>query len=206
VNPETNPYIPAAGSRPPALVGRERLDRRVREPKDLEAVYGLPLLGVVPENSALSRSAKGRKNAGAPLPASEAEAFHLIRAHLRYFNVDRDGGHDAAHVRDYGLQGSMVVIEPDRIRGNQAVQLGWWLPSRACLPDFTCLDTEVVIPRKRFDRCWWSLVDQPAREEDFLWAGWSKAVGAAHVAVELGDGERGQSVAGGVEQSLLDQA
>jgi len=25
----------------------ERLDRRIREPKDLEAVYGLPLLGVV---------------------------------------------------------------------------------------------------------------------------------------------------------------
>jgi Mrp family chromosome partitioning ATPase len=25
-----------------------------------------------------------------PLPASESEAFHLIRAHLRYFNVDRE--------------------------------------------------------------------------------------------------------------------
>jgi hypothetical protein len=58
------------------------LDRRIREPKDLEAVYGLPLLGVVPESSALSRSAKGKKNAGESLPASEAEAFHLIRAHL----------------------------------------------------------------------------------------------------------------------------
>src|ERR1039457_7184627 len=68
----------------------ERLDRRIREPKDLEAIYGLPLLGVVPESAALSRSAKGRKNAGAALPASEAEAFHLIRAHLRYFNVDRE--------------------------------------------------------------------------------------------------------------------
>jgi capsular exopolysaccharide synthesis family protein len=68
----------------------ERLDRRIREPKDLEVVYGLPLLGVVPESTALSRSAKGRKNAGAALPASEAEAFHLIRAHLRYFNVDRE--------------------------------------------------------------------------------------------------------------------
>ena len=68
----------------------ERFDRRIREPKDLEAIYGLPLLGVVPESAALSRSAKGRKNAGAALPASEAEAFHLIRAHLRYFNVDRE--------------------------------------------------------------------------------------------------------------------
>ncbi len=39
---------------------------------------------------ALSCSAKGKKNAGAALPASEAKAFHLIRAHLRYFNVDRE--------------------------------------------------------------------------------------------------------------------
>jgi capsular exopolysaccharide synthesis family protein len=68
----------------------EHFDRRIREPRDLEAIYGLPLLGVVPESTALSRSAKGKKNAGAPLPASEAEAFHLIRAHLRYFNVDKE--------------------------------------------------------------------------------------------------------------------
>jgi len=68
----------------------ERFDRRIREPKDLEELYGLPLLGVVPESTALSRSAKGKKNAGTALPASEAEAFHLIRAHLRYFNVDKE--------------------------------------------------------------------------------------------------------------------
>jgi capsular polysaccharide biosynthesis protein len=68
----------------------ERLDRRIREPKDLEAIYGLPLLGVVPESAALSRSAKGKKGAREALPAGEAEAFHLIRAHLRYFNVDRE--------------------------------------------------------------------------------------------------------------------
>jgi succinoglycan biosynthesis transport protein ExoP len=68
----------------------ERLDRRIREPKDLEAIYGLPLLGVVPESTALSRTAKSKKDAKEALPASEAEAFHLIRAHLRYFNVDRE--------------------------------------------------------------------------------------------------------------------
>jgi polysaccharide biosynthesis transport protein len=68
----------------------ERLDRRVREPKDLEAIYGLPLLGVVPESSALSRSARGGRNARTALPPGEAESFQLIRAHLRYFNVDRE--------------------------------------------------------------------------------------------------------------------
>lgn len=68
----------------------ERFDRRVREPKDLETIYRLPLLGVVPESSALSRSNRRSGNAREPLPAGEAEAFHLIRAHLRYFNVDRE--------------------------------------------------------------------------------------------------------------------
>jgi polysaccharide biosynthesis transport protein len=68
----------------------ERFDRRIREPKDLEAIYGLPLLGVVPESAALSRSARSKKNGKEVLPPSEAEAFHLIRAHLRYFNVDRE--------------------------------------------------------------------------------------------------------------------
>jgi capsular exopolysaccharide synthesis family protein len=68
----------------------ERLDRRIREPKDLEAIYGLPLLGVVPESAALSRSARSKKNATGALPPGESESFHLIRAHLRYFNVDRE--------------------------------------------------------------------------------------------------------------------
>lgn len=69
---------------------RERLDRRIREPKDLEAIYSLPLLGVVPESAALSRSARRNGETQAVLPPGEAEAFHLIRAHLRYFNVDRE--------------------------------------------------------------------------------------------------------------------
>jgi polysaccharide biosynthesis transport protein len=69
----------------------ERFDWRIREPKDLEAVYGLPLLGVVPESSALSRSARGvGGDKRAVLPPGEAESFQLIRAHLRYFNVDRE--------------------------------------------------------------------------------------------------------------------
>jgi capsular exopolysaccharide synthesis family protein len=74
----------------------ERLDLRIREPKDLQAIYGVPLLGVVPESAALSRSAgrrrsaRGRENVKQPLPPREEEAFQLIRAHLRYFNIDRE--------------------------------------------------------------------------------------------------------------------
>ncbi|MGN6869079.1 MAG: polysaccharide biosynthesis tyrosine autokinase [Solirubrobacteraceae bacterium] len=67
----------------------QRLDRRLREPTDLEEVYGVPLLGVVPESTAL-RQAQGATDHGSELPPNEAEIFGLLRAHIRYFNVDRD--------------------------------------------------------------------------------------------------------------------
>jgi capsular exopolysaccharide synthesis family protein len=68
----------------------EHFDRRIREPKDLEEIYRLPLLGVVSESDALSRSGKGKGEPRRTLPPGEEEAFQLIRAHLRYFNVDRE--------------------------------------------------------------------------------------------------------------------
>jgi len=70
----------------------ERLDRRIKAPEDLGTIYHLPMLGEVPESSALARSARRRKgkDQGVILPPAEAEAFSLIRAHLRFFNVDRD--------------------------------------------------------------------------------------------------------------------
>ncbi len=67
----------------------ERLDQRIREPKELETLYDLPLLGVVPDSSSLSESAR-RARSGQLLPSRETESFHLIRAHLRFFQVDRD--------------------------------------------------------------------------------------------------------------------
>ncbi|HMH48315.1 MAG TPA: polysaccharide biosynthesis tyrosine autokinase [Solirubrobacteraceae bacterium] len=67
----------------------ERFDRRIREPKDLEEIYQLPLLGVIPESSALAGPARRNGYAFDALPDGEAEAFQLLRAHLRYFNVDR---------------------------------------------------------------------------------------------------------------------
>lgn len=64
----------------------ERLDRRIRGAAELEAAYGMPILGVVPES-------REYEHAGtAPLPPIEAEAFALLRARLRYFNVDREIG------------------------------------------------------------------------------------------------------------------
>ncbi len=69
--------------------GLERFDLRVRQPKELEALYGLPLLGVVPEDAVVPPSST---RPGEPLASRPAavEAFQLIRARLRYFNVDRE--------------------------------------------------------------------------------------------------------------------
>jgi capsular exopolysaccharide synthesis family protein len=68
----------------------ERLDRRIKGSEDLEAIYRLPLLGVVPENVAFARSVRDKRGRRVVLPPAEAEAFSLIRAHLRFFNVDRE--------------------------------------------------------------------------------------------------------------------
>jgi succinoglycan biosynthesis transport protein ExoP len=69
----------------------ERFDRRIRKPEDLETIYGLPMLGVVPKSAALSGSSRrARGNKGAALAPADAEAFSLIRAHLRFFNIDRE--------------------------------------------------------------------------------------------------------------------
>ncbi len=70
----------------------ERLDRHIKEPEDLERIFKLPLLGVVPESSAYQLHASGGAGSreGGSLPSGEAEAFRMLRARLRYFNVDRD--------------------------------------------------------------------------------------------------------------------
>jgi len=71
-----------------------RFDRRITKPSELEAIYRLPLLGVVPQSTALAHSDRRETEhsevPGEALPPSEAGAFQLIRARLRYFNVDRE--------------------------------------------------------------------------------------------------------------------
>lgn len=68
----------------------EHFDSRIRQPEDLESIYRLPMLGVVRKSAALSKSVRHNGSERALLPPAEAEAFNLIRAHLRFFNIDRD--------------------------------------------------------------------------------------------------------------------
>ncbi|MBA3617330.1 MAG: CpsD/CapB family tyrosine-protein kinase, partial [Rubrobacteraceae bacterium] len=63
----------------------DRLDRRLRDPKEVEDAFERPVLAGLPESSAL-------KDADPLLhgvPEGEREAFRMLRANLRYFNVSR---------------------------------------------------------------------------------------------------------------------
>jgi capsular exopolysaccharide synthesis family protein len=64
----------------------ERVDRALRDQEDATDLFGLPLLGIIPSSRALSRTAATRPLA----PTVAAEPFRLLRAQLRYFNVDRE--------------------------------------------------------------------------------------------------------------------
>lgn len=69
----------------------EYLDRRIKEPEELESIYRSPLLGVVPNGTSLALSARTTPDTPlAPPPPAAAEAFSLILAHLRSFNAERD--------------------------------------------------------------------------------------------------------------------
>lgn len=57
----------------------ERVDRRLREPRDVEEAFGLPTLGIIPHTPSSGFGFRG----------AELEPYRMLRAHLRYFNVDR---------------------------------------------------------------------------------------------------------------------
>jgi polysaccharide biosynthesis transport protein len=68
----------------------ERLDTRVKEPRDVETIYRRPLLGVIPDSSAYDLPGSAKAGEAEPLLSAEGEVFSLLRAHLRYFNIDKD--------------------------------------------------------------------------------------------------------------------
>jgi receptor protein-tyrosine kinase len=64
----------------------ERLDRRMKDVGDLEAAYRVPLLGTVPQSKSYTRP----PHLASAADRGESEVFRLLRAYLRYFNVDRE--------------------------------------------------------------------------------------------------------------------
>jgi capsular exopolysaccharide synthesis family protein len=65
-----------------------RLDRRLRDAEEVRDEFSLPILATVPESKAISRS--NAKRGPVDLPFAADEAFRMLRAQLRYFNVDRE--------------------------------------------------------------------------------------------------------------------
>jgi capsular exopolysaccharide synthesis family protein len=59
----------------------ERRDRRIKTLEEVEEIYGVPVIGTIPESSALRSRGIGTPH--------EEEPFLMIRAQLRYFDVDR---------------------------------------------------------------------------------------------------------------------
>jgi succinoglycan biosynthesis transport protein ExoP len=67
-----------------------RLDRRLREPDELEEAFGLPVIGAIPRSTAFARGKTHIVPDEIDIAHGEAEAFRLLRARMRYFNVDRE--------------------------------------------------------------------------------------------------------------------
>jgi receptor protein-tyrosine kinase len=66
----------------------ELLDRRLKDPKEIEELYGRPTLGAVPISPALAKVTYDAPE----LKARDRDAFRMLLANLRYFNVDRNVG------------------------------------------------------------------------------------------------------------------
>jgi capsular exopolysaccharide synthesis family protein len=70
----------------------ERLDRRLKDPGEIARAFERPILALIPQISSLGRHGRRDKSILATRtqsPPSYAEAFRMLRANLRYFNVDR---------------------------------------------------------------------------------------------------------------------
>lgn len=119
----------------------ERLDRRITDPEELERIYGLPLLGTIPESAAYRRhSPQQIGEPSAPLPPEELEVFRMLRARLRYFNVDKSlrvvlitsetsGDGKTTVVQDLaeaaaGMGSKVLLVEADMRRPSVSMRLG----------------------------------------------------------------------------------
>jgi len=88
----------------------ERRDRRLKTMPEIEALYDVPIIGTVPESNSL----RVRSAAGSP---REQDAFRMMRAQLRYFDVDRDIKRVMVTSADSGEGKSLVSLNLARAAG-----------------------------------------------------------------------------------------
>lgn len=68
----------------------EQLNRRLRDPDEAREAFDLPVLGTIPFSKAIHTANQGLNGGVSDLPFGENEAFRMLHASLRYFNVDKD--------------------------------------------------------------------------------------------------------------------
>lgn len=67
----------------------ERLDRRLKEPEDLEEIYGVPVLALIPRSRGLRRRRNSNpKKFYSAAVGEEAEPFRTLRSNLRFASHD----------------------------------------------------------------------------------------------------------------------
>jgi non-specific protein-tyrosine kinase len=85
----------------------EALDRRLRDPDEVEQIFERPVLTLVPESDALTKLDAALE----AVPEAEREAFRMLWANLRYFTISRD-------IR------SVLIASADRDDGKSTVAWG----------------------------------------------------------------------------------
>jgi capsular exopolysaccharide synthesis family protein len=83
----------------------EALDRRLRDPTEVEQIFERPLLAALPESAALTNLDTDLES------VPQAEAFRMLWANLRYFTLSRD-------IR------SVLITSADRDEGKSTVSWG----------------------------------------------------------------------------------
>jgi capsular exopolysaccharide synthesis family protein len=66
----------------------ERLNRKLQSPEEAESVSGVTVLGTIPDSQRINAS--NDQSAAQTLSPTDNEAFWMLRASLRYFNVDSE--------------------------------------------------------------------------------------------------------------------
>ncbi|MCA1682451.1 MAG: AAA family ATPase [Actinobacteria bacterium] len=133
----------------------ERLDPRVREPNELERIYGVPLLAAVPERreysvlKSLNRSQQLRTSV-------YDEVFNLLRSYLRFYDQDhevrklmvisatpREGKTTLSYnlAKSAALHGRVLVIEADM--RNRTIVQPLLDGAQAALPDVLSGDASI---------------------------------------------------------------
>src|SRR4051794_23285439 len=121
----------------------ERLDLRVRDPREFETAFGRPILGRIPRSRALAKAPPGRD-----LPPVEAQAFADLRAKLRYATQTGGGsanGNGNGNGNGDRHPSTVVVTSAEAAEGKTTV--AWHLACAAAAPRSKVLVIEADLRR-----------------------------------------------------------